>query len=376
MLYGTPDLAPADLRVLAGIDAMRRDLRRRTAGPRRWEPLFVRHLTARAIAGSAVLGGYRPPPGEVESIVAGEPPPEASAPAARAIAGHRQALTYVGLLCRTRAFRYEVGLLAALNFMMTGHRPDRAPGTFRSGGASVRDQVTGAVVYEAPRADRVPGLARELADWLNDGDLDAPAHVRAAVAHLNLAAIRPWREGNGRMARALQALVLGRDGLVPPEFGLIDEWVGAGRAAYDYHDALAGVRGQGWSPHGATLPWVRFVLRCQHMQAQRLGRRLAEAERVWTMLEETVRAEGLPARCAAALYQVFAATRVRRGTYQADESLSPGQSARDLRELTRRGWLTPYGETKARHYGPGPRINALRSEFDDRAEPIKDPYQK
>ncbi|WP_067132216.1 hypothetical protein [Microtetraspora malaysiensis] len=60
--------------------------------------------------------------------------------------------------------------------------------------------------------------------------------------------------------------------------------------------------------------------------------------------------------------------------YQADESLSQGQAARDLRELAARDWLSPYGETKGRFYAPGPKMLAIREEFAGRAVPLRDPY--
>jgi len=45
----------------------------------------------------------------------------------------------------------------------------------------------------------------ELIASLNARD-EVPVFIRAAMAHLNLAAIHPFRDGNGRMARALQNL--------------------------------------------------------------------------------------------------------------------------------------------------------------------------
>jgi fido (protein-threonine AMPylation protein) len=38
---------------------------------------------------------------------------------------------------------------------------------------------------------------------------DASVFVRAAMAHLNLLNIHPWRDGNGRMARGRRWIVAG-----------------------------------------------------------------------------------------------------------------------------------------------------------------------
>ncbi|WP_147942779.1 Fic family protein [Microbispora hainanensis] len=375
MLYATPALEAADEKVLAEIEEMRRDLRYRLAEPHRWDGLLRRQLQARAIQGSNSIEGYHASIEDIESIMSGEDPLEASAAVAREISGYRQALTYIGALARASAFRYDAGLLHALNFMMIGHHADAAPGTVRPGGIYVRDSATGEVVYEGPDHEQVPGLLAELVDWLNEGDLGAPSYVRAAMAHLNLVKIHPWRDGNGRMGRALQTLVLGRDQITTPEFASIEEWLGEGRTAYDYYDVLGEVGRRRWSPHGDTLSWVRFVLRCHHMQAQRVGRRLTEAGEVWMLLEDRTAAQGLHPRTVSALYQVFVSRRLRRGMYQADEGLSQGQAARDLRELAATGWLQPYGETKGRFYAPGPKMTEIKAAFAERAAPLRDPYR-
>lgn len=376
VLYATPELAPADKSVLGEIEDMRRDLKYRLAEPHRWDGQLRRQLQARAIQGSNSIEGYRASVEDVESIMSGEEPLEASSAVTREIAGYQQALTYVRHLALARSFRFDTGVLHALNFMMIGHHHDKSPGTPRPGGIYVRNSATGEVVYEGPDAEEVPGLLDELVRWLNGGDNDAPGYVRAAMAHLNLVAIHPWRDGNGRMSRALQALVLGRDQILTPEFSSIEEWLGLGENTVDYYRALRDIQQGSWRPHGETLPWVRFCLRAHHMQAQRVRRRLAEAGEVWTLLEEQVDAERLHQRCVSALYQVFVSRRLRRGTYQGDESLSQGQAARDLRELAARDWLTPYGETKGRFYAPGPRMERVKAEFASRVGPLRDPYKE
>ncbi|MCC5577566.1 Fic family protein [Microtetraspora sp. AC03309] len=374
MLYGTPVLDPVDEKVLGEVEEMRRDLRYLLAETHRWDGQLRRQLQARAIQGSNSIEGYRASIEDIESIMVGEEPLEASAGVAREIAGYQQALTYINLLSKAPAFRFDAGLLNALNFMMIGHHLDETPGTVRPGGIYVRNSATGEVVYEGPDHEAVPSLLDELVDWLNSGDLDAPSYVRGAMAHFNLVAIHPWRDGNGRMSRALQTLVLARDQITTPEFSSIEEWLGIGENTLEYYGALREVQRGRWAPHPDMRSWVRFVLRCHHMQAQRVRRRLAEAGEVWMLLEERADAENLHPRCVSALYQVFVSRRLRRSMYQSDESLSQGQAARDLRDLVSRDWLRPYGETKGRFYAPGPKMLAIREDFAGRATPLRDPY--
>ncbi|MEO3884598.1 Fic family protein [Nonomuraea sp. B5E05] len=376
MLYGTPVLDPADKAVLAEIEDMRQDLRFRLAETHRWDGQLRRQLQARAIQGSNSIEGYRAGVEDIQSIMAGEEPLETSASVAKEIAGYQQALTYITLLSRAPAFRYDVGVLNALNFMMIGHHRHKTPGVVRPGSIFIRDSESGTVVYEGPDVEVVPGLLGELVTWLNEGDRDAPSYVRAAMAHLNLVKIHPWRDGNGRMSRALQTLVLGRDRITTPEFASIEEGLGQQRTTVEYYDVLGVVGGRRWSPHGDTLPWVRFCLKAHHMQAQRVRRRLAEAGEIWTLLEERVDTDGLNTRCVSALYEAFVSRRLRRSRYQADEGLSQGQAARDLRDLAVKGWLRPYGETKGRYYEAGPRMAEIKADFAGRAAPLRDPYRE
>ncbi|MEU4223998.1 Fic family protein [Nonomuraea sp. NPDC026600] len=375
MLYDTPTLEAADKAVLAEIEDMRRDLKYRLAETHRWDGQLRRQLQARAIQGSNSIEGYRASVEDIESIMEGEEPLETSASVTREIAGYQQALTYIQLLSRAPAFRFDEGLLNALNFMMIGHHRDKTPGVVRPGGIYVRNSATGEVVYEGPDAEAVPGLLDELIAWLNTGDLDAPSYVRGAMAHFNLVAIHPWRDGNGRMSRALQTLVLAREQILTPEFSSIEEWLGLGENTVDYYRALREIQEGSWRPHGETLPWVRFCLRAHHLQAQRVRQRLTEAGEIWMLLEEQVDADGLNSRSVSALYEVFVNRRLRRSRYQADEGLSQGQAARDLRDLAAKGWLQPYGETKGRFYAPGPRMARIKADFAERVTPLRDPYR-
>ncbi len=56
-------------------------------------------------------------------------------------------------------------------------------------------------------------------NWSSNSMEDSDAHpamIRAAMAHLNLVMVHPFKDGNGRMARALQTLVLARERILAP----------------------------------------------------------------------------------------------------------------------------------------------------------------
>ena len=66
----------------------------------------------------------------------------------------------------------------------------------------------------------------EVVDWLENEDLDSHVVVRGAMAHLHAVSVHPFRDGNGRISRIAQSLVLAREGFVSPEFGSIEEYLG------------------------------------------------------------------------------------------------------------------------------------------------------
>ena len=79
-------------------------------------------------------------------------------------------------------------------------------------------------------ASQVPHLMRTLSDWLESSS-DHPL-VRAALLHLNVLAIHPWIDGNGRNSRVLPTLELLRAGVRAPELGNIEPYLASNRAEY------------------------------------------------------------------------------------------------------------------------------------------------
>ncbi|WP_432831747.1 Fic family protein [Dactylosporangium sp. CA-092794] len=369
MLYATPELKDEDKRVLGELEHMRDSLRYQVATPHRWTGQLRRQLVARGIVGSNSIEGYQVSVDDAIAAASGDEPLEADPDVWAEITGYRDALSYVQMLAHSAEFRYDYMLLNGLHFMLLKHHPEKWPGRFRPGGIWITDHSTGEVVYAGPEADRVKELMQDLSDWLEDGDLNAPLFVRAAMAHLNLVRIHPWKDGNGRMSRCVHTLVLARDAILAPEFSSIEEWLGSARNTVAYYDALRDTGRDSWQPHGDTLPWVRFCLRAHHMQMQRVRQRLDRAGLLWEKLERL----GLPTRTTSALYAAASGGRVRRTAYQRDEGLTSDQATRDLRMLLDRELLAQRGQTRGRYYVAAGPILAIAESL-GRPEPLRDPY--
>jgi len=95
-------------------------------------------------------------------------------------------------------------LLAAHKLLMAGLVD--CPGRFRSGGVGIAQGEK--IVHLAPPAQRVPGLMKDLLAWLIR--TDAHPLIASCVFHYELEFIHPFADGNGRMGRLWQTLILSR----------------------------------------------------------------------------------------------------------------------------------------------------------------------
>jgi len=134
-------------------------------------------------------------------------------------------MTYALQLANDPHFSYSEALIRALHFMMLQYELSKNPGRYRPGVIYVFDEKKQQNVYEGPDVEIVPKLMKELATSLNEKS-DSPVMIRAAIGHLNLVMIHPFSDGNGRMARCLQTLILGREQIIEPPFCSIEEYLG------------------------------------------------------------------------------------------------------------------------------------------------------
>jgi Fic family protein len=356
MLYPTPTLTADDVRVLNDIDAMRHDLRYAIRStPAKWTEGLRRFLTADAIAASNSIEGFRVSTVDVVDLMEGEHDVDISDENLAETVAYQHMMTYLQTLHDVTDFTYSKGLLNALHWMLQGHHHSkRKPaGQWRKGPVYVTDARDPTIaVYTAPDAAEVPGLMAELTDWLNAPD-GTHTMVRAAMAHLHLVSIHPWSDGNGRMSRSLQTLLIAREGVLAPEFSSIEAWLGRPGNTWEYYRSLAS-RGAVYQPAQDVSSWIRFNLTAYHEQAQAVRNRLDRSARVWHLLADFTSGLGMDDRMVSALHDVAMTGRVRRLRYEHAEGLSLQQAQRDLRDLVSAGILESVGRTRARYYQEGP----------------------
>jgi Fic family protein len=367
MLYPTPPLTSDDERVLAQIEGMRDELRHQVAKPTRWTAGLRKFLTADAVAASNSIEGFRVSTIDVQDLMDGERDVEVSREDQEETLAYQTMMTYLQTLHDVEDFEYGKGLLNSMHWMLQGHRHSRRKpaGQWRRTGVFVTDPRDASIAaYTAPDVERLPGLMTELVDWLNADD-DTHPLVRAAMAHLHLVSIHPWADGNGRMSRSLQTLLIAREGVLAPEFSSIEAWLGRPGNTWEYYRELRG-RGAEYQPDQDVGSWVRFNLTAYHQQAQTVRKRLDTSGRVWQVLAEFAGAHGLDQRTVSALHDTAMTGRVRRSRYERAEGLRTQQAQRDLRDLVTARLLEPVGRTRARYYVagdrfPGPALEIART---------------
>lgn len=372
MVYKIPILLAEDKAVIGLINEQRVLLRHNiNQSPVRWTGFLRRNTFARAIQGSNSIEGINASLDEALAIIDNEKPETVEEETQAALLGYRNAMTYTLQVHDDPYFQFHAQTIKSMHFMMLSYDMTKAPGQWRTSGILVVHEPTGENVYVAPDPEAVPTLIDGMVAQLNES-ANADPMVRGAMAHLNFTMIHPFRDGNGRMARALQTLVMARDGILSPVFSSIEEWLG--RNTTTYYAILAQVGQGSWHPENDALPWIRYCLRAHYQQAATLIKRNAEIGRIWEEISKIIARHGLPPRTELALMHAAFGISVRNSQYRTEYDISDVVASRDLKKLCDLEFLMPIGEKRGRYYRATKTLLELRARnrIDRKAD---DPYQ-
>jgi Fic family protein len=373
MLFTYRALDHRERQVLDRVSEMRHQLRFLVEQqPRRWTGLLARMTRARALRASNSIEGINVTNEDAIAAVDNEEPGDADKATWQAVLGYQSAMDFILQRCRDPSFRFSQDVLLSVHFMISQHDLKANPGNFRPGWVSVRNSFTGELVHEGVDREKLVPLVDELMSYMNDDEVESPV-LKAAMAHLNIAMLHPFSDGNGRTARCLQTAVLANDGIVAPTFSSIEEYIGRNQQAY--YDVLAEVGGGGWNPQREAKPWVRFCITGHYRQAQTLLRRTRTMERVYADLEEAVNRRHLPERTALGLLEAASGGRIRNASYRVSADVSNNLASRDLKLLVDAGLLVPEGERRGRYYVAGREVREIA---DRHRQPkgIPDPFEE
>ena len=373
MLFEAPQLTDLEIDVIGRTQALQQRLKYAVQTPKRWPGLLRRASFARAIMASNSIEGFNVTVEDAIAAVEGDEPLDAAGTDWLAVHGYRSAMTYVLQLAEDAHFKHSADLLRSLHFMMIEYDLSKHPGRWRPGPIQVVDESRREVVYRAPDAEVVPELIEELVASLNQPGNSTESMVRAAMGHLNFVMIHPFSDGNGRMARCLQSLVLARAGTLVPEFSSIEEYLG--RNARDYYDVLFSVGAGSWKPRRDARPWIRFCLTAHFRQASTILRRTREVQQTWDALEVEIKKRKLPERTILVLSDAASGLRVRNAAYRHVADISDQVATKDLKRLADFGFLIPSGDKKGRTYQASALVKEIGSRFRE-PKAVPDPFAR
>jgi Fic family protein len=372
MIHEYPKLEEIDQDVLGLIREQRKLLKYQVGQtPLRWQGFLRKNTFARALRGSNSIEGINANLQEAFAIVDEERPETLEEETIRALEGYRAAMTYVIRVHDDPHTDINGQFIRSLHYMMLNYDMTKLPGQWRPGPIYVVEEQNGETVYEGPPADIVPGLIDELVAQIKSSAEVESGTVLGAMAHLNLAMIHPFKDGNGRMARALQTLVISQNGTSSPTFCSIEEWLGRNTPAY--YEILKQVGEGSWNPRNSALPWVRFCLKAHYQQAATIMKRNAHLARVWEEIARLRTQNGLPERVESALIEAAFGYQLRNPRYREENSISDVVASRDFKRLCDLGLLKPVGEKRGRYYLADTRLAKIADRTRDTSR-AADPY--
>jgi Fic family protein len=355
MLHATPEPDAKLSKRLAELDDLHRQLEREVASPVAWMGTLRRLAQTLAVESSTSIEGFHVPHDEALGLVSGRLAADPDDQNRMAVACYARAMDHVGVMADDPSFRWLDRVILDLHFDACRFQRDKSPGRWRKGPIGVTGG-NGTLVYEAPDATDVPALMHEVVEWLENGDRSAHVTVRAAMAHLHVVSVHPFRDGNGRVSRIVQSLVLARDGIVSPEFASIEEYLSTHTA--EYYAALRRVQGAGrYDPTRDARSWVAFCIDAHLDQARRRLAQIEQAAKRWGQLERLVEERGWPDRLVIALEQALIGG-TDRARFAAEADIALVTATGDLRRLIDAGLLAPLGAGRATRYSASDALHA------------------
>jgi Fic family protein len=350
MIYAPPQIDAALRGQLDTLHGLRQQLGTEVTRPARWLGSLRREVRAASIESSTSIEGYSVDPAEAIALTSGAKQPGSDDENRMAVACYARAMDHVGAMAEDPTFRWLDRVILDLHFDACHFQRGKDPGLWRSGEIA----VTGprGIDYQGPPGRDVIGLMNEVVDWLAQDD-ETDVIVKAAVAHLNVISVHPFRDGNGRISRIVQSLVLALDGLVSPEFSSIEEYLGS--HTRDYYAALREAQGGGYQPRRDTAGWVGFCLDAHIAQARQRLAQIDEAAKRWSYLEELVEERSWPERFTIALEQSLIGG-TDRAAYMQEADISRASASNDFRRLLDSGLVEQTGRGRTIGYRASERL--------------------
>jgi Fic family protein len=295
-----------------------------------WVPSLVRDAMARAAWGSTGIEGCTLSLEAVKGLMEGKTAQGYPEKHVRMATNYLEALAWLQKREKQRALR-EKEVLELHRIIGEGCVDEGPVGAYR------KVDVRAGLQVGAPWP-RVPPETRELLEWVNSAGDELPAVFSSAILHLRFVDIHPFRDGNGRVGRALATWQLYRKGFDTLHVFTLDEILLENRALYI--KALQRVQVEGHDLGG----WIEFIAEAVLETLERVqGRVQALGVKGMTPLSLTLRQEKLlnllRERGPSGIREIFRALRV-----------TPPGAHYALKPLLKQGIIQTIGAHKTTRY--------------------------
>ncbi len=303
-----------------------------------------------AVSGSTGIEGNPLDPDAVGLVLAGAAI-DADADHVREVVNYNRALNLARDAATRPGFTWSHEVIHLINATLMEHLPRDTHGDYRNAG---EDVFVG--IFTGPSPLVIQSLMDELVAWLRVSDRTPPL-IRSALLHLNVIAIHPFNDGNGRTARILAAMELVRDGVRSPELISIEAYLR--RSRDEYIEALRTTLGPRYDPDNhPTNEWLDYYTRISLDRLEARNRILDALPADMGILVSSLADAGEPLEWASTLLAARVG-RLRTAALAELTGRSLPAARAELGRLGRAGWLEPRGVTRGRWYAPSSRLSAL-----------------
>ncbi len=322
----------------------------------RYREWFRHRAWVRTIHGTTRIEGNSLNDLEVEEVL--EKRPATRSKDALEVLATRSALAFVDEIASHRRLQIDERVIREIHKRVIDDiDPMLRPGEFRTGENKVGD-AEGNIIFATALSGDVPDVMHRFGRWLREGARAEHPAVAAALAHLELVAIHPFYDGNGRTARALSRLLLVRHGFALDGLVSLDAYLDLQRR--DYFAAIRASLGASYVRGYDATPFVRYCLQAISAAAEHALSRVKGTTELLRVLRAAVATGELLPVLTDPLVYAWISGSIRPSDYRKITRRTGPSATRDLAQAVRAGYLTATGETKSRRYSVGPKLQAVQ----------------
>lgn len=324
-----------------------------------------RHALAETIHYSTRIEGNTLTFQQVQSLLSGG---SADAPQAQVqeVHNYREAISYVQSLVVDRYPTITEETIRTIHYLVSKSLPgDYSPGKYRTIQNFVVDRISQRRLFLPPIPEKVPELMKDFVAWVNTRD-ELPTVYKAALAHLNLVAVHPFVDGNGRTARVLDSLVMYQGGFRSQDLVSLEAYFG--KDTQGYYNALSSALGSTYSPQRDVSAWINYYLEAHTKQAQAAVQVVRQMEAEWNGVEAALKDEGFSPWQIGTLWLTLRRGRMTNREYRGITGRSSISAWSDLRRLVESGWLVSFGRGRNVVYAPSTKAKDLYEEIRGRID--------